>query len=188
MPVSHLQNPGVMRILKKLILACDTINEWIGHFVVSIAVLFFIGIIFGDVILRYFFNSSFVVLAELEWHVFGFIILIGAGYTLLHDGHVRVDIFYSIMSRKARAWVDFIGVLIFLIPSCYVVLSTTIPWVIVSYQIGELSIDPGGIPARFLIKSTLPIGYSLIFIQGISLCLKSLFILLDNPVETAESN
>ena len=177
-----------MRILRKIVLTCDKINEWVGHVIVSFAVIFFIALIFGDVILRYFFNTSFVFLAELEWHVFGFIILIGAGYTLLHDGHVRVDIFYSVMSKKTRAWVDFFGVLIFLIPSCYVVLTTTIPWVIVSYQIGELSVDPGGIPARFLIKSTLPIGYALIFIQGISLCLKSLFVLLDNPIETAESN
>ncbi len=177
-----------MLILKRIVSACDKINEWVGHFIVSFAVVFFIAIIFGDVVLRYFFNTSFVFLAELEWHVFGFIILIGAGYTLLHDGHVRVDIVYSMLSKKAKAWVDFIGVLVFLVPSCYVVLSTTIPWVIVSYQIGELSIDPGGIPARFLIKSMLPIGYSLIFIQGISLCLKNLFIILDNPIEAEESN
>lgn len=183
----HWQGFGFMNILKKIVLICDRINEWIGHFIVSFAVLFFISIIFGDVILRYFFNTSFVFLAELEWHVFAFIILIGAGYTLLHDGHVRVDILYSMMSKKSRARVDFIGVLIFLIPSCYVVLKTTIPWVMVSYEIGEMSIDPGGIPSRFLIKSVLPIGYLLILIQGISLCIRNLFILLDDPIETVDS-
>ena len=66
-----------MHILKKIVTVCDQINEWIGHYIVSFVVLFFIGIIFGDVILRYFFDTSFVFLAELEWHVFGFIILIG---------------------------------------------------------------------------------------------------------------
>ncbi|MCG8335693.1 MAG: TRAP transporter small permease subunit [Proteobacteria bacterium] len=121
-------------------------------------------------------------MAELEWHVFAFIFLIGAGYTLLHNGHVRVDIFYSMMSPKGKAWVDVIGVLIFLVPSCYVVLTTAIPWVIVSYQIGEVSLDTGGLPARFLIKAALPIGYFLILIQGVSLFLKSLFVLLKKPI------
>lgn len=172
-----------MYLLKKLVYACDRINEWIGHVIVSFAVILFISLIFGDVILRYFFNTSFVALAELEWHVFAFIFLIGAGYTLLHDGHVRVDIFYSVMSRKSKAWVDLIGVLIFLIPSCYVVLTTTIPWVMVSYEIGEVSIDTGGLPARFLIKAALPIGYSLIFIQGLSLFIKSLYIILGKPIQ-----
>lgn len=174
-----------MFIIKKIIQICDKINEWIGHYIVSFAVFFFVLIIFGDVILRYFFNTSFVALAELEWHVFAFIFLIGAGYTLLHDGHVRVDIFYSMMSRKSKAWVDLIGVLIFLIPSCYVVLTTTIPWVLVSYEIGEVSLDTGGLPARFLIKATLPLGYFLIFIQGISLFFKSFLVLIDKPIEQA---
>ncbi len=171
-----------MFLFKKIIQICDAINEWIGKVIVSFAVVFFVLIIFCNVILRYFFNTSFVALAELEWHVFAFIFLIGAGYTLLHNGHVRVDIFYSMMSPKGKAWVDVIGVLIFLVPSCYVVLTTAIPWVIVSYQIGEVSLDTGGLPARFLIKAALPIGYFLILIQGVSLFLKSLFVLLKKPI------
>jgi TRAP-type mannitol/chloroaromatic compound transport system permease small subunit len=110
----------------------------------------------------------------------------GAGFTLLHDGHVRVDIFYSVLDRKKQALINFLGVLFLLIPSCYVVLTTTIPWVIVSYKIGEISINPGGIPARFLLKATLPIGYFLILIQGLSLCVKSAFILWGNPLENEE--
>ena len=70
-----------------------------------------------------------------------------------------------------------------LIPSCYVVLTTTIPWVIVAYKIGEVSIDPGGIPARFLLKATLPLGYFLMLIQGLLLFVRSAFILLGKPLE-----
>ena len=176
-----------MGIVKKTIVSCDRINEWIGSFIVAPAVLLFILVIFGNVILRYVFNTSFVFMAELEWHIFAFIFLIGAGYTLLHDGHVRVDIFYSIMDRKKQAFINVIGVLLFLIPSCYFVLTTTIPWVLVSYKIGEISIDPGGIPARFLIKATLPMGYFLMLIQGILLLFKSFFILLGDPIENSES-
>ncbi len=118
-------------------------------------------------------------MAELEWHLFAMIFLVGAGYTLLHDRHVRVDIFYSIMSPKKRALVNCIGVILLLIPSCFLVLTTAIPWVISAYQIGEVSINPGGIPARFAIKAMLPLGYGLILLQGISIFCKNLIILTE---------
>lgn len=172
-----------METVKKAVLFCDRINEWIGSVIVTSAVFIFILVIFSNVILRYVFNTSFVFMAELEWHVFAFIFLMGAGYTLLHEGHVRVDIFYSIMDRKKQALINLFGVLFLLIPSCYVVLTTTIPWVIVAYQIGEVSINPGGIPARFLLKATLPIGYFLLLIQGLLLGVRSFFILLGKPLE-----
>jgi len=175
-----------MTSIKQVVRICDRINEWIGSFIVAPAVFLFILIIFSNVIMRYVFNTSFVFMAELEWHVFAFIFLMGAGFTLLHDGHVRVDIFYSIMDRKKQAYINFFGVLLFLLPSCYLVLTTTIPWVIVSYKIGEISIDPGGIPARFLLKAILPMGYFLMLIQGVSLFIKSLFIILGKPLETID--
>ena len=172
-----------MKTIKKAVFFCDKINDSIGSFIVAPVVLFFILTIFTNVVMRYVFNISFVFMAELEWHVFAFIFLMGAGFTLLHDGHVRVDIFYSVMNRKKQALINLFGVLFFLIPSCYLVLSTSIPWVIVAYKIGEVSIDPGGIPARFLLKATLPAGYFLMVIQGISLFVKSVFILMDKPLE-----
>ncbi len=175
-----------MTSIKQVVRICDRINEWIGSFIVAPAVFLFILVIFSNVIMRYVFNTSFVFMAELEWHVFAFIFLMGAGFTLLHDGHVRVDIFYSTMDRKKQAYINFFGVLLFLLPSCYLVLTTTIPWVIVSYKIGEISIDPGGIPARFLLKAILPMGYFLMLIQGVSLFIKSLFIILGKPLETID--
>jgi TRAP-type mannitol/chloroaromatic compound transport system permease small subunit len=173
-----------MTSIKQIVRICDRINEWIGCFIVAPAVFLFILVIFSNVVMRYVFNTSFVFMAELEWHVFAFIFLMGAGFTLLHDGHVRVDIFYSIMNRKKQAFVNLLGVLLLLVPSCYLVLTTTIPWVIVSYKIGEISIDPGGIPARFLLKAILPTGYFLMLIQGFSLFIKSLFILLGKPIDS----
>jgi TRAP-type mannitol/chloroaromatic compound transport system permease small subunit len=172
-----------MNRFKKLILFCDRLNEWVGGIVVSFAVLLFIGVIFSNVVMRYVFNTSFVFMAELEWHIFAFIFLIGAGFTLLHDGHVRVDIFYSMMNRKTQAWINALGVLLFLIPSCYLVLTTTIPWVIDAYRVGERSIDPGGLPARFLLKAALPAGYALILIQGVLMFCKNMLTLIGAPIE-----
>lgn len=171
-----------MKFLKRIVAFCDAVNEWIGSYLVSAAVFLFIAIIFSNVILRYVFNTSFVFSAELEWHLFAFIFLMGAGYTLLHDNHVRVDIFYSLINTKKKALVNIFGVFLFLIPSCYLVLTTAIPWVITAYQVGEVSIDPGGIPARFLLKAVLPIGYFLLLLQGVSLFIKSLCILMDKPL------
>ena len=176
-----------MTSIKQVVRICDRINEWIGSFIVAPAVFLFILIIFSNVIMRYVFNTSFVFMAELEWHVFSFIFLMGAGFTLLHDGHVRVDVFYSTMERKKQAYINFFGVILFLLPSCYLVLTTTIPWVIDSYQVGEMSINPGGIPARFLLKAVLPVGYFLMLIQGISLFLKSLLIILEKPLNAIDS-
>lgn len=172
-----------MKLIKKIIIFCDGINEWVGSAVVCLAVFLFIGTIFSNVVMRYIFNTSFVFMAELEWHLFAFIFLLGAGFTLLHDGHVRVDIFYSVMTRKMQAWVNFWGVLLLLIPSCYLVLTTTVPWVMDAYKVGETSLDPGGIPARFIIKAALPAGYLLMLIQGLSLWFKSLFILIGVSTE-----
>ncbi|MDM8556794.1 TRAP transporter small permease subunit [Desulfococcaceae bacterium HSG7] len=174
-----------MKFIKKTVFFCDKINDWIGSYVVASAVFLFIGVIFSNVVMRYLFNTSFVFMAELEWHVFAFIFLMGAGFTLLHDGHVRVDIFYSMMDRRKQAYINFFGVIFLLIPSCYVVLTTTVPWVAAAYEVGEVSIDPGGIPARFLIKAALPAGYALMLIQGVSLCVKSAFIILGKPLENS---
>lgn len=81
----------------------DTLNEYIGRGTAWVTALL-VAVIFIDVVMRYAFNTSFVFTQELEWHLFAFIFLIGAGYTLLHDGHVRVDIIYQRLGFKGRAW------------------------------------------------------------------------------------
>lgn len=130
-------------------------------------------VVFVDVVMRYLFKTSFVFVQELEWHLFAFIFLIGAGYTLLHDGHVRVDIIYQRLTPKAKGWVNLIGVLLFLVPGCILVIKTSSKFVINSWSVLEGSPDPGGIPFRFIVKSTIPVGFSLLLLQGISLGIHS---------------
>jgi TRAP-type mannitol/chloroaromatic compound transport system permease small subunit len=162
-----------MKAIKTLSRWIDTVNEWIGRGVAWVT-LGLVLVVFIDVVMRYLFNTSFVFTQELEWHLFGFIFLIGAGYTLLHDGHVRVDIFYQRLSHKGRAWVNFLGVLLFLIPGCIMVISTSWKFMVNSFSILEGSPDPGGIPLRFLIKGCIPAGFVLLLMQGISLGIHSL--------------
>lgn len=171
-----------MQALTSICSWIDAVNDRVGR-AVSWATLLLVTVTFVDVVMRYFFNKSFVFTQELEWHVFAFIFLMGAGYTLKIDGHVRVEVFYGKMGRKGKAWINLIGVLFFLIPSCVIFIKTSIPFVVKSYQVMEGSPDPGGIPFRFLLKGCIPAGYSLILLQGFSLGINSLLELVGYKVD-----
>ncbi len=172
-----------MKLLTTLCRWVDGLNEHIGRGVAWVSALL-VAVIFVDVVMRYAFNTSFVFTQELEWHLFAFIFLIGAGYTLLHDGHVRVDIVYQRLGPKGRAWVNLAGVLLFLIPGCLMVITTSWKFVANSFAIMEGSPDPGGIPYRFLIKGCIPVGFGLLLLQGVSLGIHSLLQILG--LETVE--
>ena len=161
-----------MEAIKTLSRWIDTINEWVGRGVGWVT-LGLVLVVFSDVVMRYLFNTSFVFTQELEWHLFGFIFLIGAGYTLLHDGHVRVDIIYQRLGIKGRAWINLCGVILFLIPGCLMVITTSWKFAANSFAMLEGSPDPGGIPLRFIIKGCIPAGFTLLLLQGISLGLHS---------------
>ncbi len=111
--------------------------------------------------------------------IFGLIFLLGAGYTLLHDDHVRVDIIYQRLNPMARAWINLMGVLFFLLPGCTMVIITSFKFFYTSWTIMEGSPDPGGIPCRFLIKSAITAGFSLLLLQGLSLGINSLLQILE---------
>lgn len=168
-----------LRILCRWI---DTLNEWVGRIVAWVTFLVVI-VVFVDVVMRYALRISFVFVQELEWHLFAFIFLMGAGFTLLKDGHVRVDIIYQRLGPKAQAWVNFIGVLFFLIPGCYMIIVTSSNFVYNSWSVLEGSPDPGGIPYRFILKSAIPAGFVLILLQGISLGIKNLFVILGKDMK-----
>jgi TRAP-type mannitol/chloroaromatic compound transport system permease small subunit len=172
-----------MGVIIKLCRWIDALNTWVGR-VVAWATALVVAVVFIDVVMRYAFKISFVFTQELEWHLFAFIFLMGAGYTLLQDGHVRVDIFYQRCSPKTQAWINLLGVIFFLIPGCYMVIATSIPFVYNAWAVMEGSPDPGGIPYRFLLKGCIPVGFILILLQGLSLGGKSLLTILGQEIET----
>ena len=175
-----------MNFLSAISRAIDTMNEWIGRGV-SWVTLGLVLVVFVDVVMRYLFNPSIVFTQELEWHLFAFIFLIGAGYTLLHDGHVRVDIIYQRLGFKGMAWVNLIGVIIFLIPGCLMIITTSFKFAYTSFAMLEGSPDPGGIPFRFILKGCITVGFILLLLQGISLGIHSLLQILgvEKPEEAA---
>jgi TRAP-type mannitol/chloroaromatic compound transport system permease small subunit len=172
-----------MEAIKALTRWIDGLNQWVGRGVAWVT-LGLVLVVFVDVVMRYLFNVSFVFTQELEWHLFGFIFLIGAGYTLLHDGHVRVDIIYQRLGLKGRAWINLLGVIFFLIPGCIMVISTSWKFAANSFMMLEGSPDPGGIPLRFIIKGCIPVGFTLLLLQGFSMGLHSFMQILG--IETAK--
>lgn len=172
--------------LKKVSHWIDTLNLWVGRGV-AWATGLVVVVVFVDVVMRYVFNTSFVFTQELEWHLFAFIFLMGAGYTLLKDGHVRVDIFYQGMSPRSQAWINLVGVLLFLLPGCVMIIATSLSFVSNSWAVMEGSPDPGGIPYRFILKACIPAGFILVLLQGISLGIKSLLTIVGEEAETDAS-
>jgi TRAP-type mannitol/chloroaromatic compound transport system permease small subunit len=177
---------GILSSLGKLADKIDAVNEQIGR-LVSWIVIFLVAVVFIDVVMRYALNTSFVFTQELEWHLFGFIFLMGAAYTLLYDQHVRVDVIYQRLSTKARAWVNLAGCLLFLFPGVALIIYTSSVFCWESMKFMEGSPDPGGIPFRFIIKGCIPLGFILLFSQGISMFIRNLHIVLGVPNENQES-
>lgn len=160
----------------------DAVNDRVGR-ATSWLTLLLVVVTTYDVISRYLFRKSFVFIQEAEWHLFAIMFLVAAGYTHLKGDHVRVDIFYARMSPRRKAWVDLIFGLLFLFPTVFLIVWTSIPFVSASVKVLEGSPDPGGIPGRFLLKAVIPLGFILIGLQGISETIKTVFVALGKKVE-----
>ncbi len=126
---------------------------------------------FVVVILRYVFDIGLIWLQESVVWMHAFVFMVGAAYTLKHEGHVRVDIFYRAMSPGWRAWVDVIGVAIFLFPLCAFLGYKAIDYVALSWTLHESSREAGGLPYPLLplLKSTLLIMPLMLGLQGASM-------------------
>ncbi|MCP4596294.1 MAG: TRAP transporter small permease subunit [Neptuniibacter sp.] len=144
------------------------------------AVLFVLMLfnVFIDVVMRYVFNDVSIGMQELEWHLYASVFLLGVPYTLRAGGHVRVDLIYERLSAKTKALIDMICTVILLIPFCALVAWYGVDFARESFELGEMSGDPGGLPYRWIIKSVIPFAFFAMLISGIGLFLKSLNIYL----------
>lgn len=126
--------------------------------------------LFGD-------QLSIIGLAELQWHLFAVLVMLGGSYALQQDRHVRVDMLYANVSPKWRASLDAFGDLIFLLPFCAIVAWLSLGFVEMAHRSGEQS-DYGGLIDRYLIKAILPIGLSLLFLTGLGRILRNIGFLM----------
>ena len=128
------------------------------------------------VVMRYVFDAGLIWLQESVTWMHAVVFMVGAAYTLKHEEHVRVDVFYRGMSEKSRAWVDLLGVLIFLLPTCVFLAMKAFDFVAISWSLKEASREPGGLPYPFLplLKTILIVMPTAVALQGLSLALHSL--------------
>ncbi len=160
-------------MLRRVANVLSSINELIGKTIAWLTTCLVLFMCF-DVVRRYLFNETAVWITEMEWHIFAFIFLLSAGYALKHDKHVRVDLFYANFSPKRKAWINLIGTIAFLIPWCWIIIMASYNYAHNSYMINESSPDPGGLPARYIIKFSITLGFILLLIQAVALLLESL--------------
>ncbi len=120
----------------------------------------------GNVVLRYVFNTGSVWSQELEWHLMAPICLFGMSYALRHGEHVRVDVMFARFSERNKNLVEFISSLL-LMAICLIVIWLSWRYVMQSWNNNEGSANPGGIPARYILKSLIPLGFALMFLQGL---------------------
>jgi TRAP-type mannitol/chloroaromatic compound transport system permease small subunit len=121
----------------------------------------------GNVLLRYGFNTGSVWSQELEWHLMSPICLFGMSYALRHGEHVRVDVLFASYSQRNKYFVEFVSAVLSMIIAL-IIIKLSYAYVMQSWNIGETTSNPGGIPARYLLKALIPVGFALLFLQSLA--------------------
>lgn len=176
-----------MKTLLALSRLIDALNERVGHLIywlILVAVL----VSAGNAAIRYTFNMSSNAWLEIQWYLFSAVFLFCAGYTLLHNQHVRIDVIAGRLSKRAQAWIDILGTLLFLLPMATTIMWLSWPVFVDAYQRHEVSTNAGGLiiwPARLMV----PIGFLLLVLQGYSELIKRVAFLrglIPDPTEKHE--
>jgi len=159
-----------MNALLTLSRLIDALNEKVG-LIANWLVLLACFISAGNALMRYGFSLSSNAWLEIQWYLFAGMVMLGASYTLQVNGHVRVDVFYSRYSERARLWLDLLGGILFLLPMAVIIGWLSWPLFMNSYAVGEISANAGGL-LRWPVKILIPLGFLLLALQGVSEIIK----------------
>lgn len=164
-----------MQSLWRLAQGIDMLNEWVGRSIKWLVLLATL-ISAGNALVRYGLGISTNAGLEIQWYLFGAIFLLGAGYTLKHNGHIRIDLIHGRLSPRMQAWLEIVGTLLFLLPFCLLIIWFGWPMFVSAWQSGEMSPDAGGL-LRWPAKLLIPLGFALLALQGVSELIKSIAVL-----------
>ena len=159
-----------MQALMRLSKAIDSLSEFVGRWLAWL-VLIAVLISAGNAVVRKAFDTSSNAYLEIQWYLFAAIFLLAAGYTLLRREHVRIDIILTRFSKRTQIIVEILGMLLFLLPFCWVVIDLVLPLVVRAYESGEMSSNAGGL-IRWPVYALVPIGFVLLALQGVSEIIK----------------
>src|SRR5438045_7629088 len=177
---------GWMRLLLSFSSFIDLINEKIGH-ICNWLVLLASIVSGGYAMVRYAYDTSSNAWLEIQWYMFAVIVMFGAAYTLKRNEHVRVDLFYMTLGRRGQLWIDILGTIFFLLPTCIILAWLSWPFFMQAYNVNEHSSNAGGL-LRWPIKLVLPVGFVMVALQGISETIKRVAFLNGIPVESLEAH
>jgi TRAP-type mannitol/chloroaromatic compound transport system permease small subunit len=150
--------------------AIDALNDRVGKAVYWL-VLVAVFISAANAVVRKAFDMSSNAFLEVQWYLFSAIFLLCAGYTLLRNEHIRIDVIAGRFSRRTQTWIDIFGTVVFLLPMVALILYESVPWFLRAWHSGEVSPSAGGLilwPAKILV----PIGFTLLGLQGLSELIK----------------
>lgn len=151
----------------------DKFSKILGYLTAFATVLMVVNVFF-DAMARYLFNWGSVGLQEMEWHLLSVIILLGIPFTLMEEGHVRVDVIFDRLGYKKQAVINIIGTIIFTITFSLLIATGSVNFVIESFVSGETSNDPGGLRYRWIVKSLIPFSFFLLAFMGIGYIVKNI--------------
>ena len=164
----------ILSFIPKIDLAVEKITKF--FMLISVFALIILTLIVSyDVIARKLWHGGSIAMQELEWHLFDIVFLFSIAYTLSHDKHVRVDIFYDKFPIKTKAVIQIITILFFVIPLSTLIVIEALPFVQMSYSMHEQSGDPGGLCCRWIIKSAMIFAFLVVILQSVSELKKAYF-------------
>ncbi len=172
---SHIQwvilGGVIIAIILSFIPKIDILIEKLSRFFMYtsvIALILLSLLVTYDVITRKLFSGGSIALQELEWHLFDIVFLFGIAFTLSKDKHVRVDILYDKFPKKIKLLINFLSIVLFVIPLSILIIVEALPFVQMSYLQHEASGDPGGLCCRWIIKSSMIIAFIMVYLQSIA--------------------
>ncbi|MEH0165475.1 TRAP transporter small permease subunit [Roseateles microcysteis] len=177
-----------MSALLKLSDLIDGLNRFIGRWVIWL-ILASTAISAVNAVIRKAFNYSSNAFLEVQWYLFAASFMMAAGYTLLNNEHVRIDVVVGRFSKRVQTWLDVFGFTVFLLPLCGVVLYLGVPFFLQGLRSGEMSSNAGGL-IMWPVYLMIPVGFSLLLLQGISELIKRIAFLMgliDDPTKKAET-
>ena len=159
-----------MDTLLRLSHGIDALSRFIGKFIIWL-VLAAAVISAANAVARKAFSIGSNAFLEIQWYLFGAVFLLGAGYTLLQNAHVRIDVLAGKLSMRTRMYIDIGGILVFLLPMCWFMIEFAWPVVVGAYVSGEMSSNSGGL-IRWPVYALVPLGFGLLGLQAISELIK----------------
>ena len=166
--------PFLLKISRLIDAMSDLIGKLVMWFILATTL-----ISAGNAIVRKLFDNSSNALLEIQWYLFAAVFMLGSGYAFLRNAHVRIDFISSKFSPRGRNWVDVFGILVFLFPLCYMMATLGWPLFERAWNTGEMSSNAGGL-IRWPVYGLIPLGFAVLFLQGVSELIKRLAFLTGN--------